>query len=190
MYGDPCRCGPPIITHLYICDSLGLSLCSLWTFLLFVYQHSLKSWSVCPFGIPGSTELIYLNPRNIHIPQYHRLSVVFVLVKKENWVPTVTTCRDGTYSLSHVYLTLTLSLSVSCVLLTVTLSVTLCVWCVHVLFTHSHSGVSWEHHFLTHGYHTLLDSRVDGKCCLLWVYKARAKDKTYIWLSARWKTKT
>ena len=32
-------------------------------------------WSVCPFGIPGTTELIYLNPRNIPIPRYHRLSV-------------------------------------------------------------------------------------------------------------------
>jgi hypothetical protein len=26
--------------------------------------------------------------------------------------------------------------------------------------------------------------------CLLWINKARVKDKTYIWLSARWKTKT
>ena len=25
-------------------------------------------------------------------------------------------------------------------------------------------------------------------CCLLWIDKARAKDKTYIWVSVRWKT--
>ena len=27
-------------------------------------------------------------------------------------------------------------------------------------------------------------------CCLLWVDKTRAKDKAYIWVSVRWKTKT
>ena len=27
-------------------------------------------------------------------------------------------------------------------------------------------------------------------CCLLLIDKARAKDKTYVWLSVRWKTKT
>ena len=26
--------------------------------------------------------------------------------------------------------------------------------------------------------------------CLLWIDKTRAKDKTYIWVSVRWKTKT
>ena len=25
-------------------------------------------------------------------------------------------------------------------------------------------------------------------CCLLWIVKSRAKDKTYIWISVRWKT--
>jgi hypothetical protein len=34
------------------------------------------------------------------------------------------------------------------------------------------------------------DTRRICTCCLLLIDKARAKDKTYIWLSVRWKTKT
>jgi hypothetical protein len=52
--------------------SLRCSLCV----VSFIHWLSLFGvWSVCPFGIPGTTELIYLNPRNIPIPRYHRLSV-------------------------------------------------------------------------------------------------------------------
>ncbi len=34
--------------------------------------------------------------------------------------------------------------------------------------------------------HILSHSRT---CCLIWIKKARAKDKTYIWVSVRWKSK-
>ena len=44
-------------------------------------------------------------------------------------------------------------------------------------------------------FHQLKVSEVIGKGlkfsgCLLWIVKARAKDKTYIWISVRRKTKT
>ena len=56
--------------------SLFRSSCSSLCVVSFIHWLSLFGvWSVCPFGIPGTTELIYLNPRNIPIPQYHRLSV-------------------------------------------------------------------------------------------------------------------
>ena len=56
------------------CNGVFLSLC---------VPFSLFGCLVCPFGIPGTTELTYLNPRNIHIPRYHKLSVgtgLFILL--------------------------------------------------------------------------------------------------------------
>ena len=55
------------------CGSVPCALCVVPC--LFICYHCFGVWSVCPFGTAGTNELIYLNPRNIRIPRYYRLSV-------------------------------------------------------------------------------------------------------------------
>ena len=80
MFRSLCSCSVPFRSVPF----LTVAHCLVYSFIHWLSLFGV--WSVCPFGIPGTTELIYLNPRNIPIPhpipRYHRLSVGTGVLKR------------------------------------------------------------------------------------------------------------